>query len=68
MMVTVRGRFQKSLDASDANASDPDGKWRLSTPASADFAFFGALFSGWVGWAVLAVCGSALALLIYWVF
>ncbi len=44
------------------------GRWRLSTPARTDYAFWDTLFSGWVGWAVLAVCGAALAALAYWLF
>jgi hypothetical protein len=64
----MSGRFQKSLDAMDANATDADGRWRLSTPASADFAFWDTFFRGWVGRALLAVCGAAVVALAYWLF
>jgi len=61
-------RFQRSMDAMDANAWDADGRWRLSTYAKADYAFWNTLFGGWVGWAVFAVCLAALTALVVWVF
>ena len=47
------GRFQRSVDSMDANAWDDDGRWRLSTYAKSDYAF----------WNV-----AALAALIVWLF
>jgi hypothetical protein len=62
------GRFQHSVDAMDANAWDADGRWRLSTYAKTDYAFWNALLQGWVGWAMFAVCLTAFAGLLYWLF
>jgi hypothetical protein len=52
----------------DANAADDDARWRLSTPARADYAFWDTLLAGTAGWAVFAVCVAALAALLIWLF
>jgi hypothetical protein len=68
ILPTMGRRFQRSLSEMDANASDADGKWRLSTPARADYAFWNTFLAGWVGWAIFAVCAAALALLLIWLY
>ena len=52
----------------DANAWDADGRWRLSTYAKSDYAFWNELLRGWVGWAVALVAAAAFAALCYWLF
>jgi hypothetical protein len=64
----VSKRLEDSLDAMDANSVDDDGKWRLSTPARADYAFWSSLLRGWVGRAVFAGCIAALTALIVWLY
>ena len=64
----MSGRFERSVDAMDSNAWDADGRWRLSTYAKADYAFWNELLRGWVGWAVGLVALAAFAALVYWLF
>jgi hypothetical protein len=64
----VPGRFDRSLRNMDANALDADGRWRLSTAAKMDYAFWNTLLAGWVGWALFAICAAVFAALLVWLF
>jgi hypothetical protein len=52
----------------DADSVDSDGRWRFSTPARADYAFWNTLLAGKAGWAFFAVCAALLAVLLVWLY
>jgi hypothetical protein len=64
----MAGRFDRSVRNMDANSVDADGRWRLSTPSRADYAFWNTLLAGKAGWAVFAVCAAAFAAILIWLF
>jgi hypothetical protein len=64
----MTNRFDRAVDEMDANAWDADGKWRLSSPARMDYAFWNELLRGWVGWAMFALCAAAVAALLVWLY
>jgi hypothetical protein len=61
-------RLDRAIDTMDENAADADGRWRLSTPAKSDYAFWDVLLRGWVGWVVGLGCAAALAALLVWLY
>jgi hypothetical protein len=64
----VSARFDRSFRNLDANSVDSDGRWRFSTPARADYAFWNTLLAGKAGWAFFAVCAALLAVLLVWLY